>query len=154
MSKQMPPKVISGGDNPYDIHDAKLSSSATAHESSSVTAHEISNTLSPEDVLELYEKDKSEAMLAKCLAVASNQTGWIGHDLDDEDCTEYTRELFESWWTLYKRLVSDIRDILIKENNNGMNHVIENIGTHYMIKPVLERNGFRDGCGWWVSKDE
>ena len=43
MSKQMPPKVISGGDNPYDIHDAKLSSSATAHESSSVTAHEISN---------------------------------------------------------------------------------------------------------------
>ncbi|MGO5208591.1 hypothetical protein ACTQ41_03125, partial [Bacillota bacterium LCP21S3_D8] len=36
--------VISGGDNPYDIHDAKLSSSATAHESSSVTAHEISNT--------------------------------------------------------------------------------------------------------------
>ena len=42
----MPPKVISGGDNPYDIHDAKLSSSATAHESSSVTAHEISNTIS------------------------------------------------------------------------------------------------------------
>ena len=41
----MPPKVISGGDNPYDIHDAKLSSSATAHESSSVTAHEISNNL-------------------------------------------------------------------------------------------------------------
>ena len=43
----MPPKVISGGDNPYDIHDAKLSSSATAHESSSVTAHEISNTQLP-----------------------------------------------------------------------------------------------------------
>lgn len=43
----MPPKVISGGDNPYDIHDAKLSSSATAHESSSVTAHEISNSRSP-----------------------------------------------------------------------------------------------------------
>ena len=42
----MPPKVISGGDNPYDIHDAKLSSSATAHESSSVTAHEISNSIS------------------------------------------------------------------------------------------------------------
>ncbi|MGN8697642.1 hypothetical protein ACTNE3_11435, partial [Bacillota bacterium HCP3S3_F1_1] len=38
-------KVISGGDNPYDIHDAKLSSSATAHESSSVTAHEISNII-------------------------------------------------------------------------------------------------------------
>ena len=40
----MPPKVISGGDNPYDIHDAKLSSSATTHESSFVTAHEISNS--------------------------------------------------------------------------------------------------------------
>ena len=44
MSKRTPPKMISGGDNPYDIHDAKLSSSATAHESSSVAAHEISNT--------------------------------------------------------------------------------------------------------------
>ena len=46
----MPPKVISGGDNPYDIHDAKLSSSATAHESSSVTAHEISNILSIDSI--------------------------------------------------------------------------------------------------------
>ena len=35
--------MISGGDNPYDVHDAKLSSSATTHESSSMTAHEISN---------------------------------------------------------------------------------------------------------------
>ena len=46
MNKRTPPKVISGGDNPYDIHDAKLSSSATAHESSSVTGHEISNNTS------------------------------------------------------------------------------------------------------------
>lgn len=44
--KRTPPKKISGGDNPYDVHDAKLSSSATAHESSSMTAHEISNTIS------------------------------------------------------------------------------------------------------------
>ena len=44
MSKRTPPKTTSGGDNPYDVHDAKLSKSATAHESSSVTAHEISNT--------------------------------------------------------------------------------------------------------------
>ena len=43
MSKRTPPKMISGGDNPYYVHDAKLISSATAHESSSVTAHEISN---------------------------------------------------------------------------------------------------------------
>lgn len=54
----MPPKVISGGDNPYDIHDAKLSSSATAHESSSVTAHEISNRKGrvPVAVVAEYEK--------------------------------------------------------------------------------------------------
>ena len=53
----MPPKVISGGDNPYDIHDAKLSSSATAHESSSVTAHEISNivgTMRPKNAHRAY----------------------------------------------------------------------------------------------------
>ena len=50
----MPPKVISGGDNPYDIHDAKLSSSATAHESSSVTAHEISNTYRQNHIQVIY----------------------------------------------------------------------------------------------------
>lgn len=57
----MPPKVISGGDNPYDIHDAKLSSSATAHESSSVTAHEISNTVLFRYDLQMRRKsDKGE----------------------------------------------------------------------------------------------
>ena len=45
MSKRTPPKTTLGGDNPYDIHDAKLSRSATTHESSSMTSHEISNTL-------------------------------------------------------------------------------------------------------------
>ena len=45
MSKRTPPKTTSGGDKPYNIHDAKLSRSATTHESSFVTAHEISNTL-------------------------------------------------------------------------------------------------------------
>ena len=44
MSKRTPPKTTSGGDKPYNIHDAKLSRSATTHESSFVTAHEISNT--------------------------------------------------------------------------------------------------------------
>ena len=51
-------KMISGGDNPYDVHDAKLSRSATAHESrsatahesSSMTAHEISNTQCPSTI--------------------------------------------------------------------------------------------------------
>lgn len=43
MSKRTPPKTTSGGDKPYNIHDAKLSRSATTHESSFVTAHEISN---------------------------------------------------------------------------------------------------------------
>ena len=62
-------------------------------------------------------------MLAKCLAAASNQTGWLGHDLDDEDCTEFMREQFEAWWKLYQQLVADIKDILIDENNNGMNHI-------------------------------
>jgi len=53
MSKRTPPKKISGGDNPYDVHDAKLSSSATAHESSSMTAHEISNRYINSSILPL-----------------------------------------------------------------------------------------------------
>ncbi|MGN8697697.1 hypothetical protein ACTNE3_11730, partial [Bacillota bacterium HCP3S3_F1_1] len=58
-------KVISGGDNPYDIHDAKLSSSATAHESSSVTAHEISNTLGNKSPYEMFAFMYGEEILKK-----------------------------------------------------------------------------------------
>ena len=61
----MPPKVISGGDNPYDIHDAKLSSSATAHESSSVTAHEISNIWSHS----VHQKAQSRMLCAFFIAL-------------------------------------------------------------------------------------
>ena len=47
----MPPKTTFGGDKPYNIHDAKLSRSATTHESSFVTAHEISNMKTSETVM-------------------------------------------------------------------------------------------------------
>ena len=54
--------MTSGGDNPYNIHDAKLSRSATTHESSSVTAHEISNITGLRDSLgfSLFQKSVEE----------------------------------------------------------------------------------------------
>ncbi|MGO5207955.1 hypothetical protein ACTQ5A_11810, partial [Bacillota bacterium LCP21S3_F9] len=55
-------KVISGGDNPYDIHDAKLSSSATAHESSSVTAHEISNRTKSKEITDYLASEQKEPL--------------------------------------------------------------------------------------------
>ena len=70
----MPPKVISGGDNPYDIHDAKLSSSATAHESSSVTAHEISNNQEKSQTffaIKTEKEDKEENVHLKNLTESS-----------------------------------------------------------------------------------
>ena len=31
-------------------------------------------------------------------------------------------------------------------------YVTAGIGLRYIIKPFMERNGYRDGAGWWVKK--
>lgn len=36
------------------------------------------------------------------------------------------------------------------ENESGSHHVLSGIGTHYIVLPFMERNGFLDGSGWWI----
>jgi len=106
-------------------------------------------TILPDELLEIYENDKSEANLARCYADARNQAAWLSFEVDEPDCPDNIKALCETWWDISFKLSDKIKEILIREN-----YVVDEIGTHYMVMPFMERNGYRDGCGWWVPKDE
>ena len=80
-------------------------------------------------------------------------------ELDDrykrkEDC-EHDRSAVDSWYTLERYLVAEVIRRLEEENQTkGTTYLTTGIGTHYIIKPFMERNGFVDGAGWWIKEHE
>lgn len=111
-------------------------------------------SITPEELMKVYENDRSEATLARCYADASNQASWLSFDCDEPNCPDSVKDLCDAWWDISFKLASDIRDILIRENISGKNYVVDNIGIHYMVEPFMDKNGYRDGCGWWELKEE
>ena len=110
----------------------------------------------PDEVRSWLAVDNSDAQLARAMASVNNQTGWLGHDIDDPDNDEETNNRIiaehNAWWTLEKELVAEIICRLEHENKTaGTQHVTSGIGYYYVVKPFMERNGYRDGAGWWVK---
>lgn len=108
----------------------------------------------PEDIRNLLQYDQTEKTLAAAMATVANQTGWIGHSLDDPDNDEATNKAvelaFDAWWALEKELYIKISNILIQETPNV--YIPESTGWHYIIQPFMTRNGYRDGGGWWIKE--
>lgn len=100
------------------------------------------------DNLRLWLKDNpSEQSLVTGISIANNKCGWYVHDCDEDE--KYI-PIYNAWWKLYQELVAQGFEILEKENEEGIaNHDLSDIGLHYKIKPIMERNGFIDGNGWW-----
>ncbi len=104
------------------------------------------------DTIRIWLKEHcGECNLAKAFAVAHNQTGWLMHDLDEND-DAITRKKYESWWELESELCQRIIDILIIEDPEGtVQRKSGDKGTHHVITPFMIRNGFSDGSGWWIG---
>ena len=114
---------------------------------------------SPTQVRSMFERYTSDDTVATILAGVSNEVGWLMHELDDPDNDEELvstyRSLFDSWYALERDLVTEVIRRLEGENQTtGTNHLTTGIGTHYIIKPFRERNGFVDGAGWWIKEHE
>lgn len=105
----------------------------------------------PDDVKVWLEKNYSEQHLADVFAGVSNKVGWLMHESDEDWAAQ---EMFERWDELYEELHSKIFEILKEENiSQNTNHNLEG-GTHYIVKPFMEKYGYRDGSGWWIEKEE
>ena len=111
----------------------------------------------PDIIREVLTRYQTDEAIADIMAVVANKTGCIGHDIDDPDNDEETNSRIiaehNAWWVLEKELYAEIIRRLEEENRTkGTAYVTAGIGLHYIIKPFMERNGYRDGAGWWVKK--
>ena len=123
-----------------------------------VMASEPLKGYTPETMRGMLTRYNTDDAVASIMAAVSNKTGWIGHDIDDPDNDEETNERIiaehDAWWALEKELYAEIIRRLEEENRTkGTTHVTSGIGLHYIIKPFMERNGYRDGAGWWVAAE-
>ena len=112
----------------------------------------------PNDIRAWLKNNAGDANLATAYAQVSNQVGWIGHEVDDPDNDEKTNksimERFEKWWALDKEIQQTIFTRIEAYNKErGTNYPTSGKGTHYLIEPFMNMNGYRDGCGWWVEDD-
>lgn len=97
-------------------------------------------------------EDESESTLASVYAGVFNQTGWLMHDLDDEDCTDELRQRYQEWSALEEELRNRIFDILKRESIDEFEKLAaQNNGYYDVVKPFMVRNGYKDGRGWWVK---
>lgn len=90
----------------------------------------------------MFGENCTDEALAAALAGAWNKRGWLGHDLDDEDCPPETKAAYDAWWALEKELIQKVALSLNRECE-----------TPYikLVTPFMEQNGYRDDGGWWVK---
>ena len=124
----------------------------TVSEDIYIMADEPYENMTPDD-LRLWLKDNtSEQSLAKGISIANNNCWWYAYDCDEDE--RYIL-IYNAWQELYEELIFQGFGILEKENESGVaNHDLSDIGWHYKIRPLMERNGFIDGNGWWICDDE
>ncbi|MEG2149423.1 MAG: hypothetical protein RRY24_08380 [Clostridiales bacterium] len=88
-------------------------------------------------------EDYTDEDLAAALTGAWNESGWLGHDLDDDDCTPEIETAYKEWSALEQEL---IQKIALRLNRKCETPYIK------LITPFMEQNGFKNGGGWWVKK--
>ena len=104
-----------------------------------------------DDARKWYEAHKNEAGLAEIYANVENKAFWLAEFVDDykEGTKEYDRacEVSDEWWILAVHFRDMIFDILRNEGYEITEH-----GYFDVLKIFMERNGYKDGAGWWVKK--
>ena len=110
----------------------------------------------PKNIREMMVLNKTDKDIAEFMAIASNQTAWISHEVNDPDNDEKTnsriRSEYDAWWTLEIELYSEI--IRRFEENNQFQVTVYtdyNIRFYNIINSFMERNGYCDRAGWWIK---
>lgn len=110
-----------------------------------VMASEPLTGITPEEWRCMLGERYSDEELATALAGAWNKCGWLGHDLDDDDCTQEMISVHDAWWALEKELIAEVARRMNRECNPPYVN---------LIAPFMEHNGYRDGHGWWIKCQE
>lgn len=102
-----------------------------------------------------YDSPSSEKDTADLYAIVHNKYWYIEDDLYDYEAgsEEYNAlaAVVDAWGDLMHKLEGRIKDILRPEYEKRNEAMPETV----MIRvygPFMERNGYRDGRGWWIKK--
>ena len=107
----------------------------------------------PADLRAWITEHSSDQSLAMALAEVHNHVGILGHELDETD-DHWLIYAYEVWWEVEKELYDLIVASMRHSNQQGKtNYNLSQTGLHWLVKPFMEKNGFRDGTGWWVQTD-
>ena len=107
----------------------------------------------PAEALHWFASITSEHTIAAAHAVVSNHVGFLMHKLDADD--PWIEEAYDAWREVEEVIYQRILSILKAENESVMaDHILSGIGTYYIVKPFMIRNGYRDGSGWWLEGTE
>ena len=87
----------------------------------------------------------TDEALAAALAGTWNKSGWLEHDLDDDDYTPEMEAEYREWRALEKEL---IQKVALRLNRECKAPYIK------LVTPFMEQNGYRNGSGWWIKDDE
>lgn len=101
----------------------------------------------------LASQIEEEQELAEAYAMASNKAWLVEDDVHDyeEGTPEYQEacRVTDDWFAVEETLRNKIFTILKSE---GVDVSTERY--IYVLKPFMERNGYRDGGGWWIRNTE
>lgn len=108
----------------------------------------------PDDIRNWLSSHSSDPNLALVMEKVNYQVGMLMHECDESN-DPWVKYSYSLWWELYLELKDEIVPRLAKDNlEKGSNHQTDGGGYHYLIKPFMERNGYRDGSGWWIKQNE
>lgn len=109
--------------------------------------------LTPEDIQNWYNENRSEKALAQAFAVVSNKFWWVeDNEYDYEEGSIEHKKVCETtqlWGNLMDQLKAEIFVILKSEGVN-----IPETKQIDVLEPFMTRNGFYDGNGWWIKNPE
>lgn len=106
----------------------------------------------PDDVRQWLKETPEKKNLALALSVVEEKAAAVSEQISDSQDT-WAFYAAEEWEELEMELYREIERILLEENRNGANHDMTVTGRHYRILPFMERNGYRDGSGWWIKNE-
>lgn len=108
----------------------------------------------PADLRNWLQRNSKDEDLAVAMTEVHNHVGCLGHELDESD-DRWLTYVFEEWWALEKEICEMITGSMRQANLSGeANYDLEQSELYYLVKPFMEKNGYRDGHGWWIAEND
>lgn len=122
-------------------------------ENTVIMGSDPTSDISIEEMNMIAERAETEKDLADAYAISSNKAHWVEDDVYDYEVgtKEYNNacKISDAWFASAEMLRDRIFIILESEGVT-----IPKQGYNEVMKPFMERNGYRDGRGWWVKDNK